>query len=116
MPKSNDAEKAERLAALQAATKYAIEVPFDVMKTCYESMEVMKEMAEHGNPNSISDAGVGALCARAGVLGAFMNVKINCGDLDDKAFVEDIIAKGNNIQEKTVALEKEIIDLVEAKL
>jgi len=116
MPKSNDAEKAERAAALQAATKYAIEVPFEVMKTCYESMEVMKEMAEIGNPNSISDAGVGALCARAGVLGAFMNVKINCGDLEDKEFVADILKKGNDIQDKAIALEKVIIELVEAKL
>ncbi|MFT4659769.1 MAG: glutamate formiminotransferase/formiminotetrahydrofolate cyclodeaminase [Patiriisocius sp.] len=116
MPKSNDFEKNARNSAMQDATKYAIEVPFEVMKTCYESMEVMKEMAERGNPNSISDAGVGALCARAAVLGAFMNVKINCGDLEDKDFVADMMSKGNEIQEKTIALEKEIIDLVEAKM
>lgn len=116
LPKGNEDEVQIRKDAIQAATRYAIEVPFDVMKTCYESMEVMKAMAEIGNPNSVTDAGVGALCARSGVLGAFMNVKINCGDYEDKAFVEKIIADGNEIQSKTIALEAEIIALVEEKM
>ena len=63
--------------AIQEATKYAIEIPFKVMQNAYASMEVIKAMAETGNPNSVSDAGVGALCARAAVMGAFMNVRIN---------------------------------------
>jgi glutamate formiminotransferase/formiminotetrahydrofolate cyclodeaminase len=116
LPKGTDAEKAARKAGIQAATKYAIEVPFRVMEVCYNSMEVMKAMAEIGNPNSVTDAGVGALCARTGVLGAFMNVKINAGDLEDKDFVADILARGNDIQEKAMALETEIRDLVETKM
>ncbi len=113
LPKSTNQEKEERKKAIQEATKYAIEIPFEVMKTCYDSMEVMLEMAKNGNPNSITDAGVGALCARAGVLGAFMNVKINCGDLNDKDFVADILSQGRELQSKTETLEKEIVDLVE---
>lgn len=116
LPKSNDEEVAARKAAIQSATKNAIEVPFDIMKTCYQSMEVMKEMADHGNPNSITDAGVGALCARAGVLGAFMNVKINCGDLKDKDFVSRVLNEGEEIQERAEALEKEIVAVVNSHL
>ncbi len=108
LPKGTDEEKHVRSEAIQAATKYAIEIPFEVMKTCYESMEVMEAMVEKGNPNSITDAGVGALCARSGVLGSFMNVKVNCGDYNDKDFVEDILSKGNEIKRKAIALEEKI--------
>ena len=116
LPKATDEEKAERKQAIQDATKYAIQIPFRVMETAYNSMEVMKAMAEFGNPNSVTDAGVGALCARTAVLGAFMNVKINAGDLEDKDFVSDILAKGNDIQEKTMALETEIRAVIESKI
>ncbi len=116
MPKASDEEKQARAQTIQEATKYAIEVPFEVMKTCFESMEVMEAMSEHGNPNSITDAGVGALCARSGVLGAFMNVKINCGDYKDKDFVNDILSRGNAIQEKTMALEEKIRARVEQEI
>ena len=71
----SDEEKTLRNKAIQDATKYAIEVPFKVMNLCYESMEVIKAMAETGNPNSVSDAGVGAIAALAGVKGAFLNTK-----------------------------------------
>ena len=116
LPKATDEEKAARKQAIQDATKYAIQIPFRVMETAYNSMEVMKVMAEFGNPNSVTDAGVGALCARTAVLGAFMNVKINAGDLEDKDFVSDILAKGNDIQEKTMALETEIRTVIESKI
>ena len=116
LPKATDEEKAARKQAIQDATKYAIQIPFRVMETAYNSMEVMKAMAEFGNPNSVTDAGVGALCARTAVLGAFMNVKINAGDLEDKDFVSDILAKGNDIQEKTMALETEIRAVIESKI
>ena len=116
LPKAADEEKAARKQAIQDATKYAIQIPFRVMETAYNSMEVMKAMAEFGNPNSVTDAGVGALCARTAVLGAFMNVKINAGDLEDKDFVSDILVKGNDIQEKTMALETEIRALIESKI
>ncbi len=77
LPKSTDAEKLARKQAIQAATKYAIEIPLQVMQLSFKSFEIIKAMAETGNPNSISDAGVGALCARSAVYGAYLNVKIN---------------------------------------
>lgn len=116
LPKGTDEEIAARKQAIQDATKYAIETPFKVMEISLASMEVMKEMANSGLQASITDAGVGALCARTAVIGAFMNVRINTGDLDDKAFAEDIITQGTSIQAKAEALEKEIRDTVEAKL
>ncbi len=116
LPKKSDSQKAARKQAIQDATKYAIEVPFKTMELCYEAMSIMKAMAETGLEASISDAGVGALCARAGVQGAFLNVKINCGDLEDKNFVQDIISKGENLEHKAIALEKEIMEMVNSKI
>ena len=116
LPKGNDAEKAARSKAIQDATKYAIEIPFKVMQAAYASMEVIKAMAEIGNPNSVSDAGVGALCARSAVMGAFMNVRINAAGYDDKDYVNDIIAKGKEIEVKTMALEAEILKTVNEKI
>ncbi|WP_259068286.1 glutamate formimidoyltransferase [Mucilaginibacter sp. X4EP1] len=116
LPKGNDEEKAARTKAIQDATKYAIEIPFKVMQAAYGSLTVIKAMAETGNPNSISDAGVAALCARSAVIGAFMNVKINASGYNDKEFVVDIIAKGEDIENKTIALEKEIIEIVNGKI
>ncbi len=116
LPKKTEEDKAIRHQAIQDATKYAIEVPFKVMQLCYESMEVNKAMAEFGNPNSVSDAGVGAIAALAGVKGAFLNVKINTSDLDDKAFVKKIISKGSKLLKDAAAKQKEILNIVEDKL
>src|SRR6476660_9722692 len=116
LPKSTDEEKATRKKAIQDATKKAIEIPFDVMENAYSSMEVIKAMAETGNPNSVSDAGVGALCARSAVMGAFMNVRINAAGYYDKDFVNDIIAKGKNIETKAMAMEGEILKIVNEKI
>ncbi len=116
LPKSTPEEIAARLKALQDATKYAIEIPFKVMQAAYKSMETIKAMAETGNPNSVSDAGVGALCARTAVMGAFMNVRINASGYDDKEYVNDILAKGREIENKTIALETEIIKIVDGKI
>jgi glutamate formiminotransferase/formiminotetrahydrofolate cyclodeaminase len=116
LSKSNEEEKKVRKQAVQEATKFAIEVPFKVMQLAYESMTVIKEMAETGNPNSVSDAGVGALCARTAVMGAFMNVRINASGYDDKNFVDDIIAKGKEIENTTIALEAEILKIVNEKI
>ncbi len=116
LSKSNEEEKKVRKQAIQEATKFAIEVPFKVMQLVYESMHVIKAMAETGNPNSVSDAGVGALCACSAVMGAFMNVRINANGYDDKTFVDDIIAKGKEIENKTIALEAEILKIVNEKI
>ncbi|MBL7740407.1 MAG: glutamate formimidoyltransferase [Chitinophagaceae bacterium] len=116
LPKSTDEEKAARSKAIQEATKFAIEIPFKVMQTACDSMEVIKAMVEKGNPNSVSDAGVGALCARTAVMGAFMNVRINAVGYDDKTFVEEIVAKGREIENKTIVLENEILTTVNGKI
>lgn len=109
MPKGNDEEKAARHAALQEATRRATEVPAQIMRTCYASMEVMEAMAKLGNPASVSDAGVGALAARAGVIGAFLNVKINVPSLEDKAYVKALLDEGAELVEKANRLEEEIL-------
>jgi glutamate formiminotransferase / formiminotetrahydrofolate cyclodeaminase len=116
LPKGNEEEKKARTEAIQSATRYAIEVPFRVMQAAYASMEVIKAMAEHGNPNSVTDAGVGALCARTAVMGAFLNVRINASGLDDKNFVNDVTAKGREIEKKAQELEAEILNIVNSKL
>jgi glutamate formiminotransferase / formiminotetrahydrofolate cyclodeaminase len=116
MPKANDAEKSARTAAIQDATKYAIEVPFRTMEKAYASMEVMQAMIETGNPNSVTDAGVGAVCARSAVIGAFLNVKVNASGLNDKAFVNDILKKGAEIEAKAISQEADLLALVNAKI
>lgn len=116
LPKSTPEEKAARDKAIQDATRYAIEIPFKVMQAALNSMEVIKAMVEMGNPNSVTDAGVAALCARTAVLGALMNVKINASGYKDKDFVVDIIYRGNEIERKAIALETEIIELVNEKI
>lgn len=116
MPKGTDEEKAERTAAIQAATKYAIEVPFKVMELSYESFDLITAMARIGNPNSVTDAAVGGLCARAAVRGAYLNVRINTGDLKDKDFVNDILTKGQAIVDKAAAAEDALMEIVEEKM
>lgn len=116
LPKGSDSEKKARKQTIEDASKYAIEVPFKVMETSLKSMEVIKAMAEIGNPNSVSDAGVGALCARTAVMGAFLNVKINASGLDDKAYVENILAKGKAVEDKAQALEAEILAITNKKI
>ena len=116
LPKDTESDKAKRQEAIQAATRHAILTPFKVMETSFASMEVMKAMVEFGNPNSVTDAGVGALCARTAVIGAFLNVKINCGDCEDKAFVEDILNRGQQLVDNTCALENEIMEITHSKI
>ena len=116
LPDSNEAEKAAKHDAIQAATRTAIEVPFRIMEVSLRSMEVMKAMADIGLEASVSDAGVGALCARSAVMGAYLNVKINCPGLEDETLRRDFLERGARLQEQAVALEQEILRAVEAKL
>ncbi|BDX38748.1 hypothetical protein CYCD_21030 [Tenuifilaceae bacterium CYCD] len=116
LPKGTEEEKNARTQAIQTATLYATEVPFKVMQLCYESMEVIKAMAEHGNPNSVTDAGVGALAVRSAVMGAFLNVKINASGLKDKTITQSFIDRGNDIVAKTIEMEKTILSIVESKI
>ncbi|MBU1371063.1 MAG: glutamate formimidoyltransferase [Bacteroidetes bacterium] len=112
LPKKTDTEKAIRKEAIQEASKYAIEVPFKVMEVGLESMDLIKAMASQGNPNSVSDAGVGAICARAAVMGAFLNVKINAAGIDDKGFADQKVKEGEKIQLAAIEYEKEILEQV----
>ena len=116
LPKDNKNQIALRNKEIQNATKNAINVPFEIMKTSFESIEVIMMMAEEGNPNSISDAGVAMYCARAAIMGAFLNVKINCKDLDDKKYVKKILSSCKKLIDQTDVLEKNVIDIVNKKL
>lgn len=111
LPKSTESEKEFRINAIEKATLHAIEVPFHVMKISLQSMDVLKVMAVEGNPNSKSDAGVGAVCARSAIIGAYLNVCINAaGSASDN--ITAILSEGRKIQESAVAKEKEILDLI----
>ncbi|MEM9820281.1 MAG: glutamate formimidoyltransferase [Bacteroidota bacterium] len=116
LPKGTEEEKQARKKAIQAATQYAIEVPFQVMQTTLAAFDIIKGMAETGNPNSVTDAGVGALCARAAIHGAFLNVKINAGDLEDQDFVKKVLKEGEEIVKKADRLEQEILTIVNGKI
>jgi glutamate formiminotransferase / formiminotetrahydrofolate cyclodeaminase len=116
LPKKTDEEKKNRKDAIQAATKNAIEVPLTVMKVCLESMQVIKAMSETGNPNSASDAGVGALCAAAAVSGAFLNVKINAATYDDAQYVEKILGEGAKMEQEALTIRDAILAVVGGKI
>lgn len=116
MPKTTEEEKAARSAALQSATLYATQVPLKTMKAALRVFEIVKAMAEIGNPNSVSDAGVGALAARSAVLGAQLNVKINAAGLKDRATADALTSEAQAIAEQAVALEKEVLDIVNGKI
>lgn len=113
MPKGNDAEKAARKQAIQDATKYAIEVPFKTIQRSFEVFEICAAMIEKGNPNSVTDAGVGVLCARAAVMGAYLNVKINASSLDDKVFADEMVGKAQAYVVKAKELETALMEKVE---
>jgi glutamate formiminotransferase/formiminotetrahydrofolate cyclodeaminase len=116
LPKTTEEEKAVRTAAIQEATRYATEIPFKTMQRSFDSFEIIKAMAEQGNPNSVSDAGVGALCARSAVMGAFLNVKINAAGLKDRAFADELLARGAEIERNAIELEAEIMRIVNDKI
>lgn len=116
LPKGTDEEKAARSAAIQAATKYAIEVPLRTMERSLEVFDLAEAMAKDGNPNSVTDAGVGALCARAAVHGAWMNVKINIGGFKDKEAAAEFLAKAESIAKEADEREAKIVKMVEEKI
>lgn len=116
MPKNTDEEKALRLEAIEAATKYATEVPFKVMQTAYNSMEVAQTMLKDGMQSSLSDSAVGILCAKTAVTGAYFNVKINAKDIKDRVFADNILQKGEEIYQKTIDIEKKTIEFINAKM
>lgn len=116
MPKGTAEEKEARAAAMEAATLYATQVPLRTMKAAYRAFDVVRAMAEEGNPNSVSDAGVGALAARSAVMGACLNVKINAAGLKDRAVAEALVNEANEIQALAQQAEREILAIVENKI
>jgi glutamate formiminotransferase/formiminotetrahydrofolate cyclodeaminase len=116
MPNKTDAEKAARRAAIQDATKGAIETPLRVMEAALASMDVIEAMVAHGQPSSITDAGVGAACARTAVLGAALNVQVNVADLEDAAFKASALARAASMLAEAERREAAILAVVRAKL
>ena len=116
LPQKNEDDKQKRKEAIQLATRHAMEIPFRVMQVSYESLEVLMAMAKNGNPNSVSDAGVGALAARSAVLGAALNVRINAGSLEDKEYTTQLLKKVSLLEQLTIELECRILEIVNGKI
>ena len=113
LPKGSEAEKAERKQAMDEATRYAIEIPLKTVQCSFKVFELCEAMIENGNPNSVSDVGVGTLCAKAAVTGAYLNVKINAAGLEDKTFAAEVTAKAYDYVQKAAELEKKLLMRVE---
>jgi glutamate formiminotransferase/formiminotetrahydrofolate cyclodeaminase len=116
MPQDDDAETTARHDAIQAATRRAIEIPLRVMEVSLASMDVIAAMAETGIAASVSDAGVGALCARSAVMGAYLNVRINAATLRDESQAADYVRRGRELQDQAAARETEILAKVDQRL
>ena len=116
LPKNSDEEKKLRSAAIQDATRTAILVPLKVMEIAASGFGLIRDMVEEGNPNSVTDAAVGALALRACIKGAYLNVKINASEFDDKDFVRDVLMKGCDIDSKAKMEEEAILKMVEEKI
>ena len=116
MPKGTTEEKELRKQAIEDATKYATEIPLQVMETAHDSIEVMEAMLKDGIKNSLSDAAVGVLCARTAVIGAYFNVRINAKDIKDRVFAEDIVAKAEKIYQSTLQKESKVIKFIDSQM
>lgn len=115
LPKGTEQEKAARTGALAAANLGALQVPWQVMQTAYRSFDLIRAMADQGNPASASDAGVGALCARAAVRGAWLNVRTNASGIKNKAAIEEVLHDGADLDAAAARVEAEILEIVERK-
>ena len=109
-------EKEIRARSIQDATKYATEIPFRIMDTAHKSIEVVKAMVENGVPSSVADAGVGAMAIRSCVTGAFLNMRVNARGIDDRVFVDDILARAEKLEKSTIEMEKKIIEIVTGRI
>ncbi len=112
LPKGSEEEKAARIAAIQTATLYATEVPLRTMKVAYSGFGLIEAMVKDGNPNSLSDAGVGALCLRTAIFGAYMNVRINAAQLKDREVADRLLSEAAEIFDSATKRETEITDSV----
>ncbi|MBP6397293.1 MAG: glutamate formimidoyltransferase [Saprospiraceae bacterium] len=116
MPKSTDEEKEVRKNAMREATRYAIHIPLEVMKTASEAFDLIDAMVKKGNVNSISDAGVGGLCLKTAIYGAYLNVKINCNGFDDLNYVNEVSQKADELLAEAIRREKLIVKAVEKSM
>ncbi len=116
LPKTTEQDQENRKIAIEKATKNAIEVPYRILKLSYSSMNILKQMANKGLSSSISDVGVGAACARTAVLGAYLNVKINCKDLDDKKYTDKILTDSKKVKDQALKKETQILKIVKTKI
>lgn len=116
MPKATDEEKQSRKNAMHEATRYAIQIPLEVMKTAFGAFELVDAMVKKGNINSISDAGVGGLCLKTAIYGAYLNVKINCAGFDDENFVRTVTEEAETILEEAIKKEKAMVKAVEKSI
>ena len=116
MPKTTDEEKQSRKNAMHEATRYAIQIPLEVMKTAFDAFDLVDAMVKKGNVNSISDAGVGGLCLKTAIYGAYLNVKINCAGFDDENYVRTVNEEAENILEEAIKKEKAIVKAVEKSI
>ena len=116
LPKNSDEEKKLRASQIQLATKRAMEIPFQVMEVSSQAFPLLKAMAETGNPNSVSDAGVGAIAVRGAVIGAYLNVKINSVGFKDEVFKNELLKKAENLKSNSIKFENEILTIVEQKM
>ena len=116
MPKGTEAERAARATALEDATLYATEVPLRTMKAAFDTFDLLQAMATEGNPNSVSDAGVGALAAEAAVAGAGLNVRINAAGLADRETAGRLVAEANDLCARAAVRRAEILDIVNSKI
>lgn len=116
LPKSTEDQKITREHAIQAATKHAIEIPMQVAEVAHDALEIAEAMADFGNPNSITDAGVGAMCLRTAVLGAILNARVNTADLNDKAYVVSVLSRCEELVSSVTSREAAVLARVDALL
>ena len=116
MPKSTEEERAARAEAMEAATLYATQVPLRTMEAAIDVFPLVEAMASTGNPASVSDAGVGALAARAAVHGAALNVRINAAGLTDRATAESLVARAAELTQRADTLEQKVLEIVNSKI
>lgn len=116
LPKNNDEEKAKRSEAIQAATLYATQIPLQTMQVCYAGFPLVRNGLEKGNPNSVTDAAVGALCLRSAIYGACLNVKINASGLKDKIMAEKLVSEADDILTSIAEEEQAILELTKEKM
>jgi glutamate formiminotransferase/formiminotetrahydrofolate cyclodeaminase len=116
LPRNTEADMIVRKSALENATLHAAEIPLQVMKKACELFPILKTLAEKGSPAAVSDAGVGAICIRSAILGAFLNVKINAASLQDKTIAGAITQEGLALEAQALVQEKEILEIVGRKI